>query len=390
MLCLGIATFFAFGIVLVLLGASQAELARDLGLDLAGSGLLGASLAVGIGAGVVAAGPLCDRFARRPLFVGAAALSGVALIAIGPGRGFALIVLLLFLLGLGCGAFITVVNAAVVDRFRTGTTRALALVHSAATFGAFVGPLFVQLLLRQGNWSTAFHVLGFMHGAIVLGGLLARFHGDASAKSPPVTRERSLWSPALIALGAIAFAYVGTENGLTLFAVPWALERSDSESVGQWSISAFWFGLLIGRLSLALRAAERPVRLLAAGGLAGGTIIIATSALSLGPLVGATALAGLALGPVYPLLVSLAARRFPSAPGAAVGIVTGLGAAGGTLVPWVVGWFGDVVGLRAAMTLLGVNAWIIALAALTSLRFDALRHRSLQYPASPPVLRDTE
>jgi MFS family permease len=82
MLYLGAASFFTFGIVLVLLGASQADVARDLGLDLAGSGVLGATLAIGIGVGVFVAGPLCDRFSRRPLFIGACALSASSLLAI--------------------------------------------------------------------------------------------------------------------------------------------------------------------------------------------------------------------------------------------------------------------------------------------------------------------
>jgi MFS family permease len=48
--------FLAFGAVLVLLGANQASLAAELGLDLAQSGLLASALALGLGAGVVIAG----------------------------------------------------------------------------------------------------------------------------------------------------------------------------------------------------------------------------------------------------------------------------------------------------------------------------------------------
>jgi MFS family permease len=222
MLYLGISTFFAFGIVLVLLGASQAEIARDLGLDLAGSGLLGAALAVGIGAGVLVGGPVCDKLPRKPLYMAAAGLSGAALLAIGPGLSFAVIVGLLFLLGLGCGAYITAVNAVIVDRYRERTTSALALVHSAATFGACVGPFFVQRLLGwQGHWSAAFDTLGCIHVAIACGGLIVRFHGDAPVQDDAgVQPQGSLPLLPLFAFAATAFAYVGTENGLTLFAVP--------------------------------------------------------------------------------------------------------------------------------------------------------------------------
>jgi predicted MFS family arabinose efflux permease len=68
---LAFAAFLLFGVMLVLVGANQAELARDLELDLAGSGLLVSLLSVGLGVGVLGAGPLVDRLPRRPLFVGA-------------------------------------------------------------------------------------------------------------------------------------------------------------------------------------------------------------------------------------------------------------------------------------------------------------------------------
>jgi fucose permease len=285
---------------------------------------------------------------------------------------------LLFLLGLGAGAYVTTVNSAVIDRFSARTTSALALVHAAATFGACVGPLFVQLLRKQAHWSVAFQALGLMHGVIGVSGLFTRL--QANTATAPKSRPRAagrLRSPALIALAVIAFAYVGTENGITLFAVPWALERADPVSVGQWSISTFWFGLLLGRLTLALRSPARGLQLVAACGLAGGVVLCATSALSLGPLIAATALAGLSLGPVYPMLVTLAAQRFPASPGTAVGLATGAGAVGGSFVPWLIGVFGDSLGLRTAMTLLGAHAWIVAAAALALLHYESVRKRSL-------------
>ena len=52
MLPLAFAAFLLFGVMLVLVGANQAELARDLGIDLAGSGLLVSLLSVGLGVGV--------------------------------------------------------------------------------------------------------------------------------------------------------------------------------------------------------------------------------------------------------------------------------------------------------------------------------------------------
>ena len=70
MLVFGFLSFLAFGLVLVLVGANQAHLERDLGLTLAQSGLLVSALSLGLGLGVVGAGPLFDRYPRRPLVIG--------------------------------------------------------------------------------------------------------------------------------------------------------------------------------------------------------------------------------------------------------------------------------------------------------------------------------
>ena len=51
MLPLGFASFLVFGILLVLVGANQADLADSLALDMEGTGILGASLSLGLGLG---------------------------------------------------------------------------------------------------------------------------------------------------------------------------------------------------------------------------------------------------------------------------------------------------------------------------------------------------
>ncbi len=372
MLPLGASTFFTFGIVLVLLGANQAELARDLSLDLAASGFLGAVLALGLGVGVLVAGPLCDRFSRGPLYMGACALTAASLFAVSADRNYGTIVVLLLLIGFGSGSYDTVINASVVDRFRERTTSAIAIVHAAATFGACLGPVLVQLVSRTGHWSHAFHGLGVLHCGLAVWG----FGADWGPRPVRVHRERApVWrwirSPALLALAVVAFAYVGAENGLTMFAVPWALGRAESESAGQWGISAFWFGLLIGRLFLAARSTERGLQLLAAGGLASGAALGVGSVVELGPLPLVTFLAGLAIGPAYPLLITLAAKRFPDSAGTAMGLVAGAGAVGGFAGPWIAGGVGDVWGVRFAVVVLAAHAVLIAVAAMALLMRDA-------------------
>lgn len=400
MIALGSCTFFIFGIVLTLLGTTQAEMARELGLDLARSGFLGAMMALGMGAGVLIAGPVVDRFERAPIYAGACVLTGVCLAAVGPGISYAGIVSLLFAAGLGCGAFNTIVNAVVIESAGARSAAALAVVHSCATLGATVGPLGVRALLAAGHWSAVFQAIGALHLLLACAALRLR---NSRPRASTIDRARGSTSeergesasasvrdptPALpltaagaatlrdsrlplLMLGCVTFAYVGVETGLTLFAVPWAAEQAVSEKLGQWSISAFWGGLLLGRLLLALQRSSRGLQLLAACGIAGAAIVCTSSVLGLGPLVLVTAVAGLAIGPVYPTTIALAAARVPSAPGTALGLVAATGACGGFAIPWYVGAVGDAMGVRLAIALLGVHLCVITAAALALAARDA-------------------
>ena len=129
----------------MLVGANQEALASDLGLDLAGTGLLGAGLALGIGVGVAGAGPLVDRLPRRPLFTVAGLLAGGSLLTFAPDMGFARALAQLVLVGIGIGAHETIVNATVTERHGAASARPLLFVHAAATTGAMLTPFAIAL-----------------------------------------------------------------------------------------------------------------------------------------------------------------------------------------------------------------------------------------------------
>lgn len=365
MLLLSAATFLVFGIALVILGVHQAELARALSLDLTQSGLLGSALALGAGIGVVAGGPIADRHARRPIFVASCASAGALLLAFAPPRNYTLALLLIALFGIAVGFYQTLVNVTVVERYRERAHSALALVHSAATAGAAAGPLILHFVSAEGRWERSFQLLGALHWLLAAAALVIRMPEPERRGAD----QRTWLEPGrvarftLAALALIAFAYVGVESVLTLFAVPWALQRGEAASVGQAGISGFWQGLLAGRLLLALRPAKSGARLLCGCGLFGAACIFAINHFALKPFALALGAAGLVLGPVYPLMITHAARRFRHSAATALGLVAGAGGCGGFVVPFVCGWVADAAGLPRATDLLVACALAIVLAA---------------------------
>jgi MFS family permease len=361
-------SFIAFGVVLVLVGANQADMARELDLDLTRTGLLASVLALGIGVGVVGAGPLYDRLPHRPLFALSMLLAGAALLGVSPSMGFERWIAHLAVAGIGIGAYDTVINASVVERFGLSSGRPMTIVHAGAAVGAIAGPFGIDFMASVGHWSDSFRATGAAHLTLAAVALALPFPAAASReRALASTFEQGRLAPAILPFAAIAFAYVGIEAALTVFAEPYASDLGLDPKRGARAISAAWLGLLCGRVGvLALRHLD--ARLLGIVGAASALALLAT----VGTRQPAIELVffglGLPLGCVYPVMIALAGQRFPERPGTAAGIAAGAGALGGFAVPWLTGALGDGFGAGAALTSLAIWSVLIVGAAAAARR----------------------
>ena len=122
MIAVSFCGFFCLGLVLILLGANQADLARDLDLDLAHTGMLASAFATGMFVGITGAGLLYDRLPRRPLLITTILLTAIALFGFGPTNGFREVLVLFVAIGLGSGAYDTLFIAAPAAAIRLGSS----------------------------------------------------------------------------------------------------------------------------------------------------------------------------------------------------------------------------------------------------------------------------
>ena len=364
-LALGFAAFLQFGVLLVLVGSCHAEISASLQLSLSQLSVLGAVVSLGLGGGLLAGGPLVDRFPRRVIFQAALLTTGLALVGIGEGVSFGRAMAHLALAGVGAGIYETGLNASIIEEYRESAARPVAFVHSAATAGAMLAPLSIGRLLEVADWTTAFHVLGAAHFIVFAWAFAVPFPklNRGLPKDEAVASE--LFGTALVALCLMAFAYVGIETALTLLAVPYAAEGLGLDPQrGRAAISSFWLGLLIGRSALFLLGARANEKLLVVVGLVSALVIgggVASSTQRLELFIGGV---GIALGCVFPMLVTLAGRRSPERSGTAIGLVAGIGLLGGFAVPWLSGAAGQHFGVAAAVGGLSIGCLCITLGAL--------------------------
>lgn len=367
MLPLCFCAFLAFGAVLVLLGANQASLAAELGLDLARSGLLASALALGLGAGVVIAGPLFDRYPRRPLFVGSLLLAAAALIGVERDMTYARWLVHAAAAGAGIGLYDTLINAVVVQSYRERAARPMLAVHSAATIGAMLSPPLIGWIASAHHFTASFAAAGWAHVAIAVWAAWVPLPAPEPRGSTPDGGPGLALAP-LLPLAAVAFAYVGVESSVTMFAVPYASGALGLDAArGQRAIGAFWLGLLVGRLAMLAVRTALDARILVAAGAIAAALVAASTGLGAPPEIGFFGV-GAALGCVYPLMIALAGQAWPAARGTAAGLAAGAGALGGVAVPWVTGAAGDAAGITLGFASLALWCGAIAVAAAASRR----------------------
>jgi fucose permease len=369
---LATASFFAFGALLVLFGANVAEIIEELDLDYAAFGLLASALSLGLGVGILSAGPLTDRLPRRPLFGLSCACVALACLSVGPGISYEKLVACSAMIGFGAGFYETLLNTTVVEQSGITAPRRLLFVHAAATLGAATTPFAIALLREPLDlaWYDMFHAAGFLHVALIFGLLLipnARSVAfDAHREPPRPARESRV---ALTAICIATFAYVGVESALTFFVADhvqrdlgFAADRSSGV------VGFFWMGLFCGRLIIGLLPLEPAAGTTSLMSLASGAMLLAFfSAGIVGP-EWAMGLTGAFLGGVFPIMIALAGLAMPAATGMAVALAAGLGSLGGFLIPWSTGLIANATSLGFALSTLALWLLVLTIAAASLAR----------------------
>ncbi len=339
----------------------------------AGIGLVYFLYSIAYAAGSLGGGAVTERVGRRTVLVGAALLHAAGLAGLGLAGSWPLFVVVTVPAGLGAGVIDGGANGLFLDLFRSGRGRAMNLLHLCFSVGALSAPLVAGTLVSEGTpWQLVMVGSG---GAVVLlaiaFGLIGMPAGrrdlpstqDEPAARPPTSR---LLTRPLVLLGVGIACYVASEVGVSNWLVRF-LEPAPL-STATLALSLFWAGIAAGRLissQIADRFDHLDFTMACAGLLAvtlAGAILIPVLPIS----ISLFALAGLASGPIFPMIVALGGERFPERSAAVGGFLTGLGVVGGTIYPPAMGLLSVTVGLPVAMfgTVVLAAACMVALAAV--------------------------
>jgi fucose permease len=340
--------FVLTGIVNTMLGPLLPLLSERWALSDARAGYLFTAQFCGSMLGVMGSSLLMARRAHR-----AAVLLGLVLMALGSVTLLSLTwqlgIFATFTFGTGLGLIIPPTNLLISELNPQKRAAALSLVNFSWTLGAAACPFFVAVLLRTHQSSNFLYGVAAMLIIVALSLFSVSFPDVTPAAregvdTPQVNPWRSRWVPIL---GALFFLYVGTEAGIGGWTATYA-HRISQEPGTMWILmpSFFWAALLVGRAAAPLLLKLFHEVTLATCGLLLCTMGVGTLLAASDLFVAAigVALAGLGLSPVFPIAIATLSRKFGANSSKIAGAMFALAAAGGAILPWLIGYTSTISG----------------------------------------------
>src|SRR3984885_5853682 len=186
---------FAFGTLVAFLGATLPELRARFGFDIAQGGTLISLLFLPQIPMSFVAGPLIDRFGKKPVLASGSLLCAAALASISIAPNYQVLAMLVFVVGLGGSCINSGSNTLVPDLYPVNPSAALNLANSFFSLGTIGFPVLVTLMTRRFGLSPTLVMVGASNA------IFTRETTDFRVLVALMTRRFGL-SPTLVLVGA--------------------------------------------------------------------------------------------------------------------------------------------------------------------------------------------
>jgi len=355
----GYAAFFLVGWCMLLLPSLIREIESAFGQTDAGMGVAYLLYNLAWVTGTVSTGVLAGRMPRRLLMGGGPALIGIGLVVMAAGGSWPVFIGGCLVFGLGLGIIDSGMNAVFMDLFPGRQASALNRLHLWVAIGALVGPFATGRLVAAGvPWQAV--LAGGAAAAVAVAIAMAtrnlpptrhaRAHrdGDVRGRHRAAPRERRVPVPVVVLSIAIA-CYVASEMGVTAWLVRYLADAPIE--LATLALSLFWAGMAVGRIVTSYLA-ERlgSVTLAWTWSIAMGIALMAAlAAPSLGLSIVLFAIAGVAAGPVYPMIMAIAGSMYRDRTSMVSSVLASAAIIGSLLYPPLMGFLSETLGLGVSM-----------------------------------------
>jgi MFS transporter, FHS family, glucose/mannose:H+ symporter len=352
-----VAAFILTGMVTTVLGPILPELLETWQLsDAAAGAQFSGSLSAGLTSGLIV-----SRIGHaRTLATGYGTMSA-GLLAITAG-GYAAGVFGAFAAGIGMGLVISPTNLLVARGRPDRAAAALGGLNFAWGIGATLWPIVIAVAVPHAGIRQPLFALALLCAVASIRILTSSGNRDRPAAGNAVQLSAATGRVALFAV--LVVLYSGTEMAIGGWLpelarrLPSGVSDARSAAVG----AAFWVGLSAGRglIALGLNRRHEDPAVFAGLAVTSCSVLMLVTAHGSTIVIAAAVLAGIGLGPVFPVTAAALSREMPIR---MAGPLLSLGALGSATIPWLVGMISDTSQSLAA----GIASLLGSLAILGAL-----------------------
>lgn len=375
---------FAFGTLVVFLGSTLPELQAKLNFGMEKSGTLFSLLFLPQVPMAIFAGPIIDRFGKKPVLVTGSLLATIVLAAIGFAPNYATLAGLIAILGLGASCINSGANTLVPDLYPENPSSALNIASAAFSLGTVGVPL-IALLAERFSLSSALLLVAALNLIPGLLGLTQKFPAALSQGGLDwKVIGRALVNPAIMLLALVFMLYSSLEvstGGWMRNYLEQAFSVSPSESK---KILAIFFALMmVGRLigSALTKTMRGSVLVLACTvGAVGGLALLAL-AWNVQVAIAAAVICGLCYAPIFPTAAGIASTYFPEIFGTIFGVLMACAFVGNITLPAAIGFVAKNSPVRTGIWLIAGSAAILFVVQSIFVRQERVHTPGIAVPA---------
>jgi fucose permease len=311
-------------------------------------GRLGAITFAGLALGILATGPLADRWGAKPFMLLGNALIAISLGGAGFAADYASLTAWLGLLGFGAGVLDMVLSPVVAALNPRRRAAAMNWLHSFYCVGAAATIAAGAWASRAGlGWRGSCLALAPLPVALFAVAACLRFpnftenNGAVASRQPLRALVRERWF-----LAALAAIFLGgaTELGLAQW-LPAYAEKSlgFSSWTGGMALLAFSIAMALGRMIVGVLGRKLDSFEIMEWGCALSVVLFMLGSFLPSPrgALAACVAAGFTGSCLWPTTLAVTADRYPRGGATMFGALAALGNAGGIFMPWLVGWVAD-------------------------------------------------
>lgn len=346
-------------------------------------GVLVALHFIGIMVGPITSGEIGDRIGKKKVLVVAFVVILIGISIVFLVGTITVIAIGIFLIGCGFGAIESLGSSILADSNPTDTNKAINISQIFFSVGAVLGPLVsLKIIEITENWKMSY-LVAFLFFSIMLVIVsktdfesLMKFKSTASqskgeltgkltCKSKGEPKEKGLYSAKLIKdkyfqlLCISIFLYVGIEGASSFWITTYFRDVLSVERLGSYVLSSFWGSMILGRYIGSKLGNKTRIGF-------NISLIISITSITIGlliktPISGIISftLLGFGFSIIWPVLMSMAADRYPENTGTAMGMMMTCSAVGGIAIPFIMGVLGDTFSITAGLAVVPLSALLI-------------------------------